>query len=396
MKEVEMSGPVLLNVDDHEPGRYARTRLLQQDGYTVLEAGSGSLALELTERHRPHLILLDVNIPDIDGLEVCRRIKSNPELGHTPVLQISASAITPPHWANALDNGADSYLVEPVAPLVLLATVRALLRMRTAEEERRRAHDALQDVNLALETANESLRRSNEDLQRFSYLASHDLQEPLRTITSFSTLLHRRYKDKLDPDAETLILRIQDGARRMGGLIRDLLAYAQAGVGDAVMEHDIDLSAVVDLARNNLDQALRESGAHLQYSDLPWVKGNETQMVQLFQNLIGNALKYSQPDIPPQINITARPQGAAQWLLSVADNGIGIDPAEADRVFTPFERLHRKEVPGTGLGLATCRRIVEAHGGRIWVSSPGVGMGSTFFFILAASTAALVTPQPPL
>src|SRR5687767_8876994 len=174
----ETASASLLNVDDFEPGRYARTRLLQQAGYTVFEASNGTDGLALVRRKRPALVLLDVNLPDISGLEVCRQIKQDSETSSTMVLQISASAIAPSDWVSALDTGADTYLVEPVPPPVLLATVRALLRIGHAER--------------ALQKANSELARSNEDLAAFATIASHDLQEPLRTINTMTSLLVRK------------------------------------------------------------------------------------------------------------------------------------------------------------------------------------------------------------
>ena len=207
-----MSNAVLLNVDDHEAGRYARSRLLLDAGYRVEEAINGFDALAKVDRLRPSLVLLDVHLPDISGLEVCRRIREHPQSAHTAVLQITASATSNLQRVMGLDNGADAYLVEPVDSEVLLATVRALLRMRRAEEELQRANEALQESANSLAAANSALRLSNEDLQRFSYAAGHDLQEPLRTIRSFATLLSRHYRDRLDKDADQWLKFIEEGA----------------------------------------------------------------------------------------------------------------------------------------------------------------------------------------
>ena len=279
---------MILNVDDYEAGRYARSRLLKQAGYQVAEAGTGERALELAASLRPLLVLLDVNLPDMSGLEVCRKIKSDPELGSTLVLQVSASAVTSGDRVGGLDNGADGYLVEPVDSEVLLATVRALLRMRRAETELAKANKALQD-------ANELLIRRNEDLQRFAYAASHDLQEPLRTISNFSGLLERRYAGKLDAEADQILTYIQQGASRMSTLIQGLLIYEQASQeGDGWT--GVDLSQVLEWTLKNLEQSITESGARITYDPLPTVKGNAALLSQLFQNLIHNGMKYQKTD----------------------------------------------------------------------------------------------------
>lgn len=358
---------LVLNVDDHEAGRYARTRVLKQAGYEVKEAATGKTALDLVHELRPSLVLLDVHLPDISGLEVCRRIREHAEIAHTPVLQISASAISDPQRVTGLDNGADAYLVEPVGPEVLLATVRALLRMRHAEQE--------------LKRVNAALLRSNEDLQRFSYLASHDLQEPLRTIRSFSTLLGRRYRSKLDAEADEFLNHIESAGSRMSSLISDLLIYAQAGEQVTEVWTDVSLDSVIEEAQANLEQSLRECSAELVKGPMPVVTGNEGQLVQLLQNLIGNAVKYRSPDRTPLVDITAEKQPDRTWLFSVEDNGLGIAMEHLEVVFAAFKRLHGREVPGTGIGLATCRRIVERHGGRIWAESEGTG-GAKFLFTL--------------
>lgn len=370
-----MRQTIILNVDDHEPNRYARSRLLIEAGYFVEEAGTGHDALKSVDACRPSLIMLDVNLPDINGFEVCRRIRENPHSAHTAVLQISASATSDFQRVTALDSGADAYLIEPVDAEVLLATVRALLRMRRAEE-------ALQKSNAALQAANEALRLSNEDLQRFSYAASHDLQEPLRTISSFATLLHRGYRDKLDPEGGEFLTYIEKAASRMSLLVKDLLIYAQVGDQNAYAAKPVAIASVLLQAETNLEQSLAQAEAEVAHGELPTVLGNEGQLVQLFQNLIGNAVKYCALDHKPRVHIKAENHSGNEWLFAISDNGIGIAPDYQEVIFGAFKRLHGQDVPGTGIGLAICRRIVERHGGRIWVESSGVGHGATFFFTL--------------
>jgi signal transduction histidine kinase len=223
------------------------------------------------------------------------------------------------------------------------------------------------------------LERSNQELQQFAYVASHDLQEPLRMVSSYLQLLERRYREQLSDDARDFIDFAVDGAKRMQALIDDLLAYSRVGTRGKPFT-PVALDQVVEHAVSNLGIALRETQATVVYGELPVVEGDSTQLVQLFQNLIGNALKFHSNQ-PPRIRIIdCRQNGMAE--ISVADNGIGIDPDYAERIFLIFQRLHtREEYPGNGIGLAICKRIIERHGGKIWVDSKP-GSGSTFHFTL--------------
>lgn len=227
-----------------------------------------------------------------------------------------------------------------------------------------------------------ALERSNSDLQQFAYVTSHDLQEPLRTITTHTQLFERRYQNTFDPDARELLASITGAAQRMDRLIRDLLAYSQVVTRDpAPPAEEAALTGIVQWAMMNLEHSIRESGAAIHLvSELPVIQGDRTQLVQLFQNLLGNAIKYRGAE-PPVITVSARRSGEGEWEFSVADNGIGIAPQYHERIFGLFKRLHGAAYPGTGLGLAICQRIVERHGGRIWVTSEA-GKGATFSFTL--------------
>jgi PAS domain S-box-containing protein len=240
--------------------------------------------------------------------------------------------------------------------------------------ERVRAEDAL--ARQAQELA-----RSNADLEQFAYVASHDLQEPLRMVASYTQLLARRYRDKLDEDAHEFIGYAVDGVTRMQALIGDLLAYSRVGKGGGAVER-ADLEAVFQRTLDVLRTAIEESGATVTSSPLPTVEADPAQMGQVLQNLVGNGLKFRGAE-PPRVHVSAERTGD-EWMISVRDNGIGIAPEYAQRIFVIFQRLHtRTEYAGTGIGLAICKKIVERHGGRIWVESTE-GQGSTFFFTLPA------------
>ena len=261
--------------------------------------------------------------------------------------------------------------------------VACAARLNHADEERAAAQRALERVNDELEERVQErtadLLRSNRELEQFAYVASHDLQEPLRMVGSYLQLLERRYKGKLDEEADEFIAFAVDGATRMKQLINDLLTFSRVGRRGGAMS-PTDLGEAARQAMLDLRALLEESGAEVHLGALPTVRADPTQMRQLFMNLIGNAVKFRGMQ-KPRIEIGAERRGGA-WEVWVTDNGIGIDPKYAERVFEIFQRLHsREEYPGTGIGLAICKKIVERHGGQIRVR-PAEGGGSTFTFTL--------------
>jgi len=225
----------------------------------------------------------------------------------------------------------------------------------------------------------EELKRSNEDLNRFASAAAHDLQEPLRGIEGFIKLLEKRYKGKLDEKADEFIDYVVDDVKRMQMLIKDLLEYSRVSAKGQVQK-SADCSVALEQALSNLRKALETSSAEVTYDPLPVVIGDAAQLTSLFQNLIGNAIKFRGTE-SLKIHISAHPE-QKEWIFSVRDNGIGIDPKQAERIFVIFQRLHtRQEYPGTGIGLAICKRIVERHGGRIWLESEPE-KGASFYFTI--------------
>ncbi len=241
---------------------------------------------------------------------------------------------------------------------------------------------ARKEAEKELRRLNEDLLRSNRELEQFAYVASHDLQEPLRMVSSYTQLLAKRYEGKLDQDAHDFIHFAVDGANRMQRLIHDLLAYSRITTRGSPFA-PVDLHEALGEASANLQTAISESSAMVTNGELPTVNADRTQLVQVFQNLVGNAIKFRKKDEPPRIHVAGERAGA-EWIISVKDNGIGIDPQYFNRLFTIFQRLHGKqEYPGTGVGLAICQRIMTRHGGRIWVeSSPDDG--ATFRFTMKA------------
>jgi len=257
-----------------------------------------------------------------------------------------------------------------------------LLRDITA---RKQAEDRLHASNAELERRVQgrtaALQQSNENLQQFAYVASHDLQEPLRMVSSFMQLLAQRYQGKLDADADEFIGYALEGAQRMQTLIEDLLVYARVD-GDRQEQAfaETDCETILERTLRVLQKAIRESGIAVTHEPLPTVRGDAVQLGQVLQNLLSNAIKFRSAE-PPRVHISAR-QEETHWLFSVRDNGIGLDPQHAERIFVIFQRLHpRGAYPGTGVGLAICKKIVERHSGRIWVESRP-GEGATFCFTL--------------
>jgi two-component system sensor histidine kinase/response regulator len=354
---MELLQQSILNVDDYDPGRYARTKVLRQAGFHVIEAANGADTLDLVMKRRPSIVLLDVNLPDISGFEVCRKLRMNPETAATTILHISASSTQTQHQVHGLNSGADSYLVEPIDPAVLVATVKAFLRARKAED---------------------ALRRSNEDLERFAYMVAHDLNEPLRTITSYAQLLENRLGVEADKVTLQSLKFMVEGAGRMRSFIHDILYYAQATHRMGLLE-PVNSELSLERVTASLETAIEASGAKITHGSLPVVLA-DSRLDHVFQNLISNAIKYSRRDLAPEIHISAN-CAAGKCQFSVRDNGIGIAPQYREKVFDVFRRLHGQSIPGSGLGLALCQRIIEECGGTIWVESEP-GSGSTFHFTL--------------
>jgi PAS domain S-box-containing protein len=297
----------------------------------------------------------------------------------------------PHHWEVTLQKGNVIEVFDfpftdvDGSPLVLEMDIDVTeQRMAEAELKRHRAHleELVKERTEELKEYTENLKRSNEDLERFAYIASHDLQEPLRNVVSFSQLLARRYHGKLEPDADEFIGYIVEGGKRMQELVQDLLEYSRVNTRGAPFQ-PTNSEDVVDRVIQNLFFTIQESNTIIETTSLPMVNADPGQLGMVFQNLIANSIKFHRDD-PPFIHISAE-QSGSMWMFAVRDNGIGIDPAFSNRIFEIFQRLHtRDKYPGTGVGLAIVKKIIERHGGNIWVESE-VGEGSTFYFTLPSA-----------
>ena len=362
----------VLHVEDNQLDAELVARALRKGGFSasiVVVQAEAEFERQLP-LHRPDVVIADYNLPQwkgMDALEVLRR-----EGLEIPLILVSG-ALGDITAVECIKRGATDYVLKDGLARLPEAVRRALhekrlLRLRHKAEE-----------NLARKV--EELARSNADLEQFAYVASHDLQEPLRMVAAYTQLLAERYRGKLDENADKFIGYASEGALRMQSLIHDLLAYSRVGRNGSGR---VDCNAVTEEVLITLGPAIQESGAVVTHTALPEVWANRSQMAQVFQNLIGNAIKFRGKE-PPVISVQAEKAGQ-QWLLSVSDNGIGIAPEYAENIFVVFQRLHtRTEYPGNGIGLAICKKIVERNGGKIWVEAQAghsSNHGSVFKFTM--------------
>jgi signal transduction histidine kinase len=381
---------IILIVDDDESTRRSLRLIFEKMGYETETAGTGREAIEKAQGRFFNLALLDIRLPDMAGIQLLAPLKEmHPDMAVILVTGYASLKTA----LQALNEGASGYITKPLDMDEVLVTVREALEKERLVMENRRLFQEVQRELAERKRAEEELKqtmaelaRSNQELEQFAYVASHDLQEPLRMVASYVQLLARRYQGRLDADADEFIAYAVDGATRMQALINDLLAYSRVGTRGKPFE-PTDCEAILDQALANLQVAIEENGAAVTHDLLPTVMADATQLTQLFQNLIGNAVKFRGEE-SLRIHISAHWPSAIEnrksdeWIFSVRDNGIGIDPEYHERIFLIFQRLHtREEYPGTGIGLAICRKIVERHGGRIWVESQP-GKGSIFYFTI--------------
>jgi PAS domain S-box-containing protein len=332
---------VLLNVEAERQFGYRRDELVGQSVKNIIPVGFAERLIADSTRTAAEALAQQIGM----GIELSGRRRDGSEFP----IEIMLSPL------------------ENAEGILVTAAIRDITARKRAEEH-------------LVKTA-EELKRSNVELQQFGYVASHDLQEPLRMVASYTQLLANRYKGRLDTDADEFIAYAVDGCNRMQGLIQDLLAYSRTGT-DGKALREISGEDVLKEALRNLRETIGESGAIVTYDSLPHITTDDMQLVQVFQNLVGNAIKYRSAAVP-QVHVSAAKNGGHEWIFSVRDNGLGIDPQYFERIFIIFQRLHgRQEFKGTGIGLAICKKIVERMGGRIWVESQPE-KGSTFYFSLS-------------
>jgi PAS domain S-box-containing protein len=503
----------ILIVDDHPENLVALEALLAEPGYHLIKAGSGREALGHLLQHEFAVILLDAQMPVMDGFELASLIRSRESSRKVPIIFVTAFDTEQRYIYQGYDAGAVDYLTKPIDTHILRSKVAVFVELFRNERKEQRArmerleleslrryrnladaiphmvwkshpdgtlnycnqvwmdytrlrpgssawgelvhpedlkgfldawssargpeprefehvarlrksgdgfyrwhllkvvpeleddrltawlgtntdiHDRKQAEEALNQKANE-LARSNEELEQFAYVASHDLQEPLRMMASYAQLLERRYKGRLDESGDKFIGYVVDGATRMQALINDLLTYSRAGKGKLELDRCEIEQVLAKVLETDLKDSISQSGARITHDPLPVLRANSVKIGQLLQNLIANAIKFAR-DEPPRIHVSARLEGR-EWVFSVSDNGIGIDPQYYRRIFVIFQRLHtRQQYPGTGMGLAICKKIVERHQGRIWVESKP-GKGSTFHFTIPDASGRLkLVPQEP-
>jgi len=357
----------ILLVDDSVHDLYAYEKALQKPNRQFFKAESGQEALVVLLNEKDiSLILMDVQMPGMSGFDTAQMIKVRDVTREIPILFISGAEMSGKMMNYGLEIGAFDYILKPVDQRLLQNKVDIFLMLYQQKKQ--------------LETQAIELKRSNTELSQFAYIASHDLSEPLRSINSFSQLLAKKYQDKLSAEANEYIGFITAAVSKMRGLIDDLLAFSRVTTQGHNFER-IDCNKIVEEVRNTLAMKIVKTNARFTIESLPAVMGDKIQLLRLFQNIIENGLKYT-TDQSPQITISGSEIKAGKCRFAIQDNGIGIDTEHFNRIFQIFQRLHtNEEYPGTGIGLAICKRIVERHGGRIWVESKP-GKGSTFFFTL--------------
>lgn len=361
--------PTILIIDDDQGFRKTLSDILRVKGYAPIAVATGQAALDKLAVEKPVVALIDLKLEDMSGLDLLKAFKKQSDRIECILLTGHA---TQKSAIEAVNLGAYGYMQKPYDAHQLLMMIQRALEKQTAEQ--------------ALKTYAAELERSNRELEDFAYLASHDLQEPLRKIQAFSHRLKLKYAGSLDERGQDYLQRMEEAALRMQTLIQDLLTYSRVTT-KAQPFRQVDLTLVLQDVLSDLEMRI-EKGGRIEVGHLPTIKADRTQMRQLFQNLISNALKFHHDNRACAIKVYAQdsPNQPGFCQLFVEDNGIGFDEKYLDRIFGMFQRLHgRKEYEGTGVGLAICRKIVERHGGTITARSKPE-QGATFIITLPGET----------
>lgn len=393
----------ILAVDDSPLYLEPLAAALRSDGYEVAVAGSGEEALELIAVQPLDCILIDLVMPGMGGQETCRRIKASPGIRDTPLIMLT-SRDDRESMIEGLSAGADDYIVKSADIQVIRSRIAAQLRRKQFEDESRHIREELlrkemeaQEARAARELAKTrsallaDLERKNKELEAFSYSVSHDLRGPLRTIDGFSAALLEDCGEQLDDVGKSHLRRVREAARRMGDLIDDLLKLSRIGRG-ALNVAPVDLSALVREVYDDLARKQPERPVELVTPEAAIADADGRMMLVVFENLLGNAFKFTSKTEAPRIEFGAERRGG-ELVYYVRDNGAGFDMRYAAKLFSPFQRLHREaDFPGTGIGLATTYRVIDRHGGRIWAEG-AVGAGATIYFTLSAKPEAPVSSR---
>jgi signal transduction histidine kinase len=370
----------ILLVDDRPENLLSLEVLLSGKNYKLYKANSGREALKVLLRELDFaIILMDVQMPIMDGFETAEFIRQNERFRAIPIIFLTATGDAPENVHKGYQAGAVDYMLKPLVPEILKAKVAVFVELYVKNCELKEKSLELFRLNKDLLQRTEELMRVNKELEKFAYVASHDMQEPLRTITSYIQLLQSKLKDKLDGESVEFMDFVTSASLRMRNIIVDLLEYSRIGRSERPLE-EVDCGKVLQEVLANLHSSIVEHGAKIEIGEMPLIQASYMQMVQLFQNLLGNALKFKS-DKAPEIKIAATEEHE-YFQFSVQDNGIGIQQIYEDRIFDLFQRLHTiDKYTGTGIGLAICKKIAERHEGKIWMTSE-LNKGSIFYFTI--------------
>jgi signal transduction histidine kinase len=402
---MEGNHPVkILLVDDKRENLLSLQVILADQGYEFVEATSGKEALRILLKSQDFaIILMDVQMPIMDGFETAEMVRESDKLKHVPIIFLTANMNTSEYIFKGYQAGAVDYMIKPLSAEILKAKVlvfaelyRKNHELTIKEEELKKLNSQLQKVNTELETQNQAiekqaneLRIANKELEAFTYVSSHDLQEPLRKIQTFITILLENEHDNLSDNGKYNFQRVRNAAERMRQLIESLLAFSHTNATDRTFE-ETDLKLILEDVKSELKDTIEEKLAVIESDELCTLKIIPFQFTQLMQNLISNALKFSQPGIPSHIKIKSQRQKGRElkldklapekdyWHITFQDNGIGFAPHFNERIFEVFQRLHNKDVyAGTGIGLSIVKKIVENHNGMITATGEQM-KGATF------------------
>ena len=404
----------ILVVDDREDNLFSIEAILERDGYTIVKANSGRAALKIILKQQDFtLILMDVQMPGMSGLETASLIYESERLKHIPIIFITAHDHSDENVFKGYQLGGVDYIYKPINPELLRVKVAVFVELynknqqmlfqeqklieanRNLEREihdRKVSEEKVTQLNRQLIENINQLKATNEELERFAYVASHDLQEPLRKIILFSGRIRDQFSEPLGEEGSDLLVRMMRASERMQTLIRNLLSFSRSATDAGVFE-EVDLNKLLAGVLSDVEMYIQQKNAIINFGDLPVIVVNSVQMRQVFQNIIINALKFSRQNTVPEISISAervadnRHLNGSQdthYKIYIRDNGIGFNMKYRDQIFMAFKRLHTQDqFEGTGIGLSICKKIVEKHHGHITAESEE-GIGSTFILTLPA------------